>query len=262
MPLNDFLTTAIHAAIAAGTALKDRLNTRHNVKFKGHGTSDLVTEMDRHAEDIIVSLIAKQFPDHSILTEERGTIAGLSDQHLWIIDPLDGTTNYAHGFPWYAVSIALHIDHSCQIGVVYHPEQNELFHAIRGNGAFLNNVPVHVSSANELTQSLLATGFPYDIKHKTLNNIANFSQMLPQCQGIRRAGAAAVDLCYVACGRFDGFWELGLAPWDSAAGTLLITEAGGTVSTLDQKPFTPFEPSLAASNGLIHQAMLTILNRT
>ncbi|MBN2383421.1 inositol monophosphatase [bacterium] len=257
-----FLQIALHAAIAAGAILKDKRQDRHQLSYKGE--TDLVTEMDHQAEDLIVEIISNAFSGHSLLTEERGSIDRGSDEYLWVIDPLDGTTNYAHGFPWYAVSIALLHHDQTLLGVVYHPEMNELFHAVRGIGAWLNNQRISTSPQTDLAKSLLSTGFPYNInsKKKPENNLDFFMNMIGQCQGIRRAGAAAIDLCYVACGRFDGFWELGLKPWDSAAATLMITEAGGRVTNLDGTDHSPFDHSLVASNTLIHQDLLACLQRT
>ncbi|MFC1852771.1 inositol monophosphatase family protein [candidate division CSSED10-310 bacterium] len=259
MMRNYYLEVAIHAALTAGAVLRDNLSQPHQLVFKG--ATDLVTEMDRQAESIILTILRDRFPDHGILSEEKGRIKQNREKFLWLIDPLDGTTNYAHGFPWYAVSIALQEDNTVIAAVVYHPEMEELFSATRGGGAFLNKQKIAVSQQTALGQSLLATGFPYNIQQKSEKNIENFTALLLQSQGIRRAGAAALDLCYTACGRFDGFWEFGLAPWDTAAGSLILTEAGGTITTFHGKPYSPFNETVVASNGSIHQSLLRVLNK-
>lgn len=250
---------AIATARQAGLYLRDNFHKNHIITFKG--SINIVTEADREAEDLILNAIRNEFPDHDILTEESpGTERGRSMR--WIIDPLDGTTNYAHGFPVFCVSIALEVDGLVNLGVVYHPMLEELFVAERGGGAFLNGHPVHVSPIDDLSKSLLATGFPYDIRESAQNNILYFNTMALRTQAIRRAGSAALDLAYVAAGRLDGFWELKLMPWDTAAGLLLVEEAGGIVSDLFGNLYHLNTPSIVASNGLIHEQMIEVLKNS
>ena len=255
----EILDTAIDAARRAGAFLKDGLGSARDFEFKG--AIDIVTEMDLGAEDIIVSTVKKSFPEHAILAEERGGEAGKGKgaDCCWIIDPLDGTTNYAHGFPVFNVSIAFEVSGEVVVGVVYDPMRDELFSAVKGEGAYLNNRRLSVSTASELDKSLLATGFPYDIRTSRRNNLKNFSNLAVRVQAIRRAGAAALDLAYVACGRFDGFWELKLKPWDLGAGLLIVEEAGGCVSGIAGEPPSIYDGDVVASNGLIHGEMLEIL---
>jgi len=254
-----FLEDAIRIARKAGAALKHRLKTDFSVEFKGE--VDLVTEMDRAAQDIIQEEILARYPHHGILAEEdlddRGT-----DGHIWVVDPLDGTTNYAHGFPVFSVSIAVvhHGDTLC--GVVHNPMSEETFTAIRGEGAALNGHSISVSSVDNLDKSLLGTGFPYDIRTSANSNLEYFARLAIAAQGIRRCGSAALDLCFVACGRFDGFWELGLKPWDVAAGILVVKEAGGTVTDFENNPVTLDGSRVLASNGLIHDEISGILDAT
>lgn len=252
-------TFAIATARQAGLYLRDNFHKSHTISFKG--TINIVTEADRKAEEMILHAIRHEFPDHDILTEETpGTDRGRPIR--WIIDPLDGTTNYAHGFPAFCVSIALEVDGLVNLGVVYHPMLEELFVAERGGGALLNGYPIHVSPIDDLSRSLLATGFPYDIRESEQNNIRHFNAMALRAQAIRRAGSAALDMAYVAAGRFDGFWELKLMPWDTAAGLLLIEEAGGVVSDLFGNPYHLNTSSILASNGFIHEQMMEVLRNS
>ncbi len=243
-------------ALGAGNILRQGSTKRHRVKLKGR--VDLVTEMDLKSEKYITDRIRRSFPEHSILAEESGS-TGCRKSHLWIIDPLDGTTNFAHGYPAYCVSIALMIDGQVVIGSVYDPVHNEMFHTSRGTGAYLNRRHIHVSGETELSHSLLATGFPYDIAETRIDNLDNFARMYKAARGIRRAGSAALDLCYLACGRFDGFWELKLHPWDTAAGMLLVCEAGGRVTRINGGKYSIFDKNILASNGKIHRPMQQIL---
>ncbi|MCL2669311.1 MAG: inositol monophosphatase [Syntrophaceae bacterium] len=243
----------------AGTLLRSRLSLCHTVEYKGE--INLVTEADRMAEQLIVARILQAYPGHDILAEESPATANGSG-YRWIIDPLDGTTNYAHGFPVFSVSIALEVEGAIQLGAVYHPMLNELFTAERGKGAFLNGQRLSVSPTADLGRSLLATGFPYDLRRDRNNNINYFEALALSSQAVRRAGSAALDLAYVAAGRFDGFWELKLMPWDTAAGWLLVEEAGGRVTDLTGGPYHLRSPHLLASNGLIHEAMLRRLTAT
>lgn len=247
---------ALEAAVEAGELLKENLGRTNTVEFKGE--IDLVTEMDRGAEDLIVRRISSAFPGHSIVAEERRGVERASP-YRWIVDPLDGTTNYAHGYPVFCVSIAFECEGKVLIGVIHDPVLQETFLAEKGEGATLNGRPIHVSEIDRLNLSLLATGFPYDIRRSKETNLDNFCRFSLKAQAIRRAGSAALDLCYVACGRFDGFWELKLKPWDVAAGALIVEEAGGRVTTFDGGPFTIYSENIVASNGRIHEEMLEVL---
>ncbi len=256
--MQDFLDTAIQAARAAGAFQRERLWLEHDIAFKGE--SNLVTEVDKACEEMIVGEIRNRYPAHDILAEENAYPVRNSSCK-WIIDPLDGTTNYAHGFPWFGVSIAMEIDGEVQIGVIYHPMMDELFFTIKGNGAFLNGAGIHVSGRGPLKNSLLATGFPYDKTWSNENNFANFAKVQMAARGVRRAGAAALDLAYVAAGRLDGFWECKLKPWDVAAGMLLVQEAGGNVTGYQDEPYSIYNHRIVATNGLIHEEMIEILKK-
>lgn len=254
---NKFKKIAITAAKNAGLILKKNLGKPRSIEYKG--VIDIVTEMDRKAEDLIIKTIKKEFPEHGILTEESNERKS-SSEYRWIIDPLDGTTNYSHGYPVFCVSIALEKEGEIILGVVYDPVLGELFTAEKGKGAFVNNKKIKVSKIRELTKSLLATGFPYDVRTSRQNNIDHFSNFAVKAQAIRRAGSAALDMCYVACGRFDGFWEIKLKPWDTAAAMLIIREAGGMVTDFNGGPFSMYSGETLASNGLIHNEMLNVLH--
>jgi myo-inositol-1(or 4)-monophosphatase len=247
---------AVKTARQAGQYLRNIFHHQHAIMYKGR--INIVTEADHGSENLIIEAIRREFPDDDILTEESpGMDRGRSAR--WIIDPLDGTTNYAHGFPIFCVSIALEVGGIVQLGVVYQPMLDEMFVAERGGGTFQNGNPLQVSSISGLSASLLATGFPYDIQESEQNNIRYFNTMVVQAQAVRRAGSAALDMAYVAAGRFDGFWELKLMPWDTAAGVLLIQEAGGTVTDIVGRPYHLGGPDVLASNGLIHQQMIDAL---
>lgn len=252
-----FKKTAIDAAKSAGLLLKRNIGRRHTIEFKG--VIDVVTEMDIKAEDMIMKTIKARFPEHGILTEESFEQKSGSG-YRWIIDPLDGTTNYSHGFPIFCVSIALEREGEIILGVVFNPMLNELFTAEKGKGAYLNSKRIRVSGISELTKSLLATGFPYDVRTSPDNNISHFANFAVRVQAIRRAGSAALDMCYVACGRFDGFWELKLKPWDTAAAMLIIKEAGGIVTDFKGSAFSLYSGETLASNGLVHDEMIEVLN--
>ena len=247
---------AIGIARESGRLLRDRLGTHLEVTHKG--IINLVTDVDLASERLIREAIATHYPRHQILAEEGGLAENSSD-YRWIVDPLDGTTNFAHGFPIFAVSIALEYRGEMILGVVYDPTRDEMFAAERGAGAALNNRPIRVSAATELSASLLCTGFPYDIRTSRLTNLDHWSNFALAARALRRTGAAAIDLCYVACGRFDGFWELTLSPWDTAAGALIAAEAGGRLTDLAGGPFSAYRPDVIASNGLIHEQMLEVI---
>jgi len=251
-------TLIIKAALEAGKLLMDKFESGLRVEFKGK--YDLVTEADRQAEALIIKLIRERYPDHDFLAEE-GDYPETGSDYRWIIDPLDGTTNYAHGFPWFAVSIALEVKGRLELGVVYNPYVGDFYVAERGSGAFLNERRLKVSTIDTLERSLLATGFAYDHKKCKANNYDYFTRFQKEAQACRRPGAASLDLASVAAGRFDGFWELKLKPWDLAAGILLIEEAGGLVSNFDGLPMTLESQECMASNRLIHEEMQAILHR-
>ena len=227
------------------------------MKVAAKGRSDFVTEVDRAAEQAIVEVLLKAYPDHAVLAEESG--ASGESEYTWIIDPLDGTTNYAHGVPVFAVSIALEDAEGVSVGVVYDPSQGELFTAERGGGAFVNGRPLRVSSVATLDESLLTTGFPYNVRETPANNFREYTLFSLRTQGVRRMGSAVIYLAYVAAGRLEGYWELRLGPWDAAAGSLMVQEAGGRVTSVTGGRLDLTAPSIVASNGLIHDAMLRTL---
>jgi myo-inositol-1(or 4)-monophosphatase len=243
----------------AGILLKDRLGDKHVIDYKGE--INIVTEADRMSERLITGRIHQKYPHHDILTEESEGI-DRGAECRWIIDPLDGTTNYAHGYPVFCVSIALERNGDVCLGVIYNPMLNEMFVAVKGKGAFLNDVKLSISKTTDLSKSLLATGFPYDIRHNENNNMNYFSWMAQKVQAIRRAGSAALDMAYVAMGRFDGFWELKLMPWDTAAGALLIREAGGVITDLFGGDFHLKAPHVLATNGRIHHDMIRVFKES
>jgi myo-inositol-1(or 4)-monophosphatase len=256
--MQNFLDVAIEAAREAGRILLAEFQRPQRIEYKGE--VDLVTEADRRSEQVILERLRQHFPDHTIVGEEGGGQSAES-RYRWYVDPLDGTTNFAHGYPCFCISVAL-VEHTEPIvGVVLDPLRGELFSAVRGEGAYLNNKRIHVSRVPRLDRSLLATGFP---SHKRTQNpnIHYYWEFTLRSHGVRRDGAAALDLAAVACGRFDGFWEFGLKPWDTAAGVLLVREAGGRVTDFTGKPYCVTEPAanfpenaLLASNGLIHGEM-------
>jgi myo-inositol-1(or 4)-monophosphatase len=254
----NFKLFAEDLARQAGSLLKKQFNQTHKIHYKGD--INIVTEADRMSEDLIVKSITRNFPDDGILSEESPAISG-TGKRRWIIDPLDGTTNYAHGYPVFCVSIALESDGEIVLGVIYDPIREDLFSTVRGKGTYLNGKKLTVSSVKNLSRGLLATGFPYDIRDSRENNLDYFNVMAVNVQAIRRAGAAALDLAYLAAGRFDGFWELKLKPWDTAAGCLMVEEAGGKVSDLFGEKWNIFSPHLLATNGLIHRKMINIFHK-
>jgi myo-inositol-1(or 4)-monophosphatase len=251
------LATAVEAVVRAGDIQIARFGT--GVRVDKKGSSDLVTDVDLEVERMFRAMIAERCPDHHVLAEELGGAAGAVDGLTWIFDPLDGTTNYAHGFPIFCSSLALEIDGRIEIAAIYDPTRKELFTAERGQGARLNGTPMRVSAAAELIDSLLCTGFPYDV-HGAIDEIVGlFAAFVGRARAVRRLGSAAIDLCYVAAGRLDGFWEQRLQPWDIAAGALLVEEAGGTVSLYDGSAFTSRAGQVVASNGHIHAHMLATI---
>jgi Archaeal fructose-1,6-bisphosphatase and related enzymes of inositol monophosphatase family len=256
--MNNYTEFAMSIAKEAGAFLKAKIGEKHMVSYKGE--IDLVTEIDKMSEEMLVSEITGKFPNHDILSEESVKI-DRGAEFRWVIDPLDGTTNYAHGYPVFCVSVALEREGEIIVGVIYDPMMEEIFVAEEGKGAFLNGNKILVSSTREITKSLLATGFPYDIRENPDNNINHFRDMALKAQAVRRAGSAALDLAYIAAGRFDGFWELRLKPWDTAAGWLMVKEAGGLVTDIFGKDYCLKSPHILASNGKIHGEMTDTLKR-
>jgi myo-inositol-1(or 4)-monophosphatase len=252
----DFLSAMSAIAREAGVLLMQFFHQGLKIEYKGD--ADLVTAADRASEVLIRERIAKEFPSHDVLGEEQG-LNDRGSEYRWYVDPLDGTTNFAHGFPVFAVSMALEhrlgAERKRVAGVVYDPTRDELFSAELGKGAQLNGKPIRVSKATQLKECLVATGFPSHKRHKN-PNIFFYHQITLRTHGVRRAGSAALDLCNVACGRFDGFWEFNLNPWDTAAGVLIVEEAGGKASRFDGSPFQLDSKETLASNGLVHDALL------
>lgn len=251
-----FLPAMSAIAREAGGLLMHYFHQGLKIEYKGD--ADLVTAADRASEALIRERVSKQFPSHDVLGEEQG-LKDRGSEYRWYVDPLDGTTNFAHGFPVFAVSMALEHrsnDEAVRVaGVVYDPTRDELFTAEKGNGAQLDGKPIHVSQITQLKECLVATGFPSHKRHKN-PNIFFYHEITLKTHGVRRAGSAALDLCDVACGRFDGFWEFNLNPWDTAAGTLIVEEAGGRVSRFDGSPFELDSRETLASNGLVHDALV------
>jgi myo-inositol-1(or 4)-monophosphatase len=248
---------AIAAALKAGGYIAKHAGKIKSVRYKGE--INIVTGIDRKAEEIIVTAIQRAFPGHSILAEEK-TYKRKSDEYTWVIDPLDGTTNYLHGFPFFCVSIALMRKEAPLLGVVYDPSRQELFCAAPSQGAFCNRKRIRVSKTRNVNKALLATGFAYNVKKARNNNVNSFIRFLKSARAVRRAGSAALDMCYVACGRFDGFWELYLHPWDTAAAMLIVQEAGGRVSRFNGSSYSIFDRDILATNAKIHSQMSKILS--
>jgi len=248
-----YLELAIQAAREAGRIQKARFGHSNRVELKGE--INPVTEVDRLCERIISEMILGRFPDHDLFTEET-PFKAKGSRWRWIIDPLDGTTNYIHRLPFFAVSIGMEVDGVMELGVAYDPVRDELFHAVRGTGAFLNGQRMTVSETRDLGQSLLCTGFPYDVRKNLDDYLCYFQQFMVKGFAIRRLGSAVLDLCYLAAGHFDGFWEFKLHPWDVAAGSLMVTEAGGQVTAITGQPFSIYSKDILASNGFIHLQMI------
>jgi myo-inositol-1(or 4)-monophosphatase len=262
--MDDFMQPTLsyieNLARQAGAILRAGYDKEHQVGYKG--VIDLVTEVDHQSEKFLLGEVQKDFPDHHIFSEESGVIQG-NDEHVWYIDPLDGTVNYAHGVPIFCVSIAYAFHSDLLLGAVYDPMRDEMFLAERGKGSFLNGKPLHISSATELQKSLLVTGFPYNAWNTPQDNFANFVRFGKLTQGVRRLGSAALDLCYVAAGRFDGFWEISLNPWDVAAGGLISEEAGARVTNIaGQADYISPPQSVVASTPGIHAYMIDELQKS
>jgi myo-inositol-1(or 4)-monophosphatase len=254
------IDVAIRAAREAGQYLKENVGRARSVEIKEGEERNLVSEIDKGSESRIIAVIKGAYPGHEVLAEESGDTAG-SGTYRWIIDPLDGTTNFLHGVPIFCVSIGVEHHGEIVAGVVYDPNLDELFTAERGGGAFLNGRRLMVSSTHDMIRSLLVTGFPYDLAQNPDRTVEHFRNFLLAARGIRRLGSAALDLCYVAAGRFDGYWEVHLQPWDMAAGTLLVEEAGGTTTDFTGAPARIRGKQIVASNGRLHGAMLEMLGR-
>ena len=248
------ISTEAGKILSAGFRSKETI-----ISYKSR--TDLLTNVDKSSEEFLVGRISAAFPDHTIIAEE-GSRKDAPGDYIWYIDPLDGTNNFAHGIPVFSISIGVYSRKTRNIvaGVVYNPYLNEMFTAVRGKGSCLNGERIRVSTLGYIGICLIATGFPYLSENMETNNSREFSRFLPRIQGIRRLGSAAIDLCYVACGRFDGYWEGGLKPWDMAAGSLVVEEAGGAVTRYHGEPFDPLHPEIVASNGLIHKQMIGILS--
>jgi myo-inositol-1(or 4)-monophosphatase len=254
-----YLATAVEIVLRAGEIQRARRESGFTIAKKG--SIDLVTEVDLECEHLCRAILADRFPDHDILAEELSSGPGepARGHYRWVFDPLDGTTNYAHGLPIFCASLALELDGRAIAGAIYDPSREELFTAERGGGAYLNGAPLRPSSTATLLDALLVTGFPYDVHRKLDELVAMFGAFLGASRAVRRLGSAALDLCYVAAGRFDGFWEQHLKPWDVSAGALLVEEAGGIVTGMDGAPFDPVASHLVASNGLVHREMLGVI---
>lgn len=251
-------TTLLKATEASGKILQQYFDGPFEVSSKST-VNDLVTEVDKKSETAIIATIRESYPDHFILSEEVGEIK-TSSAIKWIIDPIDGTVNYANGIPICCVSIGVEQDGEMILGAVYNPFMNELFVAEKGKGATLNNKPIHVSTKTEVAKSCLVTGFPYKWEESTNNPAAVFERIIKQGIPVRRLGSAAIDLCWVACGRFDGFYEHHLQAWDAAAGFLIVEEAGGKVTDYSGNRYSPYQKELLATNGRIHSALQDLVN--
>ena len=254
-----FLTTAVEAVVRAGDLQMERFG--HDIRVDKKGTIDLVTEVDVAVERMFRDLIAGRFPDHQVLAEELGGSATSPPGPCWVFDPIDGTTNYAHGLPIFCASLALEIDGVAQVAAVYDPNRRELFTAERGGGAFLNGRPIRVSSVQALVDAMLVTGFPYDVHDRIDEIVGLFGAFVGRARAVRRLGSAAIDLCYVAAGRLDGFWESDLKPWDIAGGALVVAEAGGRVTDMQGALFTSRGRHVLATNSLLHEAMLEVIQK-
>jgi len=253
----NYLEVAEETAREAAKVLLENLGKVKEIEFKAKNS--LVTEVDKLSEKIIISNIKKNFPDHAIFAEESGRDSETSD-YLWLIDPIDGTTNYAHAYPFFSISIALEVKGEVIAGLVYDPVKDEMFTAERGKGAFLNCEPISVSRSDEIRHSHVCTGFMHEVEWMVEANIRHFGNFIRRARAVRRDGSAALDLCYLACGRFDGFWELGLNPWDTAAAVLIVKEAGGHVSKFNGDAYSIYDKEILATNSIIDEQMMEILS--
>jgi len=253
-----FLTTAIEAVVRAGAVQLAALGS--DIQIDKKGTIDLVTEVDLAIERMFRALIAERFPDHQVLAEEMGGSSTVPPGPCWVFDPIDGTTNFAHGLPIFCASLALEFGGVAEVAAIYDPTREELFTAERAGGAFLNGRPIHVSSAQTLVDAMLVTGFPYDVHQRVTEIVGLFGEFVGRARAVRRLGSAALDLCYVAAGRLDGFWESDLKPWDIAGGSLVVAEAGGKVTSMDGAPFSSRANQVLATNGIVHDSMLNVIH--
>jgi myo-inositol-1(or 4)-monophosphatase len=261
IPLQNWLDVATEAVLAAGAILEDLWGNLETVQEKGLA-GDLVTEADRKAESLILDVLERHCPHHAILAEESGYQGEQQSTYLWAIDPLDGTTNYAHSYPISCVSVGLMVEGVPKLGAIYNPFRRELFRAAKGLGATLNRRPIEVSASPTLAKSLLVSGFAYDRRETLDNNYAEFCHLTHLTQGVRRSGSAALDLTDVACGRLDGYWERGIKAWDITAGIVILEEAGGKVTAYDQSPLDITSGRILATNGLIHAELSQALVST
>jgi myo-inositol-1(or 4)-monophosphatase len=252
-----FLATAVEAVVRAGDLQRARFGSSQ-LRIEKKGAIDLVTEVDLEVERMFRAMVAERFPDHTVLAEEMGQI-GTASRYRWVFDPLDGTTNYAHGIPIFCATLALEIDGVPTIGAIFDPNRDELFTAERGVGAWLNGERLTVSTTAALKDAVLVTGFPYDIRERLDDLLGLFGRFLMEARAVRRLGSAALDLCWVAAGRMDGFWEQGLKAWDTMAAAIVAIEAGGRVTSVDGSEWKPHGGQVLASNGLIHDEMLTVI---
>ncbi len=253
------LDEIIEIARKAGRFLKENEGKISEVKEKG-SFANLVTDIDKGSEALIKTFINEKFPDHGILAEESGASLPTAE-YRWLIDPLDGTTNFTHGFPVYSVSIAVEQKGELIAGAVYDPNFGELFYAEKGGGAFMNGMKLQVTMTDKLEKSMLATGFPYDVRNNPFKCVQHFEEFLVRAQAVRRLGSAALDICYVAAGRLDGFWEVNLHPWDTAAAVLITTEAGGKVTGFNGEKYSIYQRDVVLSNGMIHDEMLEVIKK-
>lgn len=263
-PMGSLSKQELTRALEHATRLAERVGrtiarrSGHRIRVSYKGEIDLVTRFDELAQRMIVDHLRREFPAHGLLCEEN-VDTGADRPARWIVDPLDGTTNFAHGLPIWAISIALEAGGEIALGVVHDPNRNETFSAMAGRGARLNGRPIRVSTTRRLDRSLLVTGFPYDIRRSRQNNLRQFGRFAVRARAVRRLGSAALDLCYTACGRFDGYWEMKLSPWDQAAGSLILRQAGGRITDFAGRKFGIYGDQVLATNGLIHGQMMRVL---
>ena len=251
------LATAVEAVVRAGNIQLAKFGGTFRVDKKG--TIDLVTEVDVEVERMFRALVSERFPDHQVLAEELGGMDAIPPGPCWVFDPIDGTTNFTHGLPIFCASLALEIDGVAEVAAVYDPTRQELFTAERGGGAFLNGRPLHVSSTGRMVDAMLVTGFPYDVHSRIQEIVGLFAEFVGRARAVRRLGSAAIDLCYIAAGRMDGFWERDLKPWDIAGGALIVQEAGGRITNMNGQPFASRGRDVLATNGRLHDDMLRVI---
>ncbi|MBF0104439.1 MAG: inositol monophosphatase [Deltaproteobacteria bacterium] len=258
MESREFFAVAVSTAKEVGAYQRSQFG--HDLKIEFKGTIDIVTEVDKKSEELILKTIRQHYPEHDVLAEE-GSGERKDSEYKWIIDPLDGTTNFAHGYPQFAVSIGLEIGGEIIAGVVYDPMRDELFRAFKGEGAYLNDRPIRVSHTEKLEHAMIATGFAYNIRKHIDEHLRYFKDVIMKAQAVRRAGSASLDICHVASGRFDGFWELNLFPWDTAAGVIIAKEAGAKITRFDGAPYTVYEKDILITNAVIHGEMVKTLKK-